>query len=106
MSEEKHRPVDRPALKLLFCFLKYFSFLFPRASFVSHLVILHSQFRSLCAEQKGFGLLEVFQFKAELGLVDQDLGHALWIVALGHPLCVGPVLVVHVPSVQQTQGCA
>lgn len=73
-------------------------FLIFWSQFGSHLVIFHGQFGSLGAEQKRFGLLEIFQFKTELGLVDQNLGHALWIVALGHPLSVGPVLVVDVPE--------
>lgn len=66
--------------------------------FGTDLVIFNGEFGSLGSEQEGFSLLEFSLFKAELGLVDQNLKHALWIMALSHTLRTGPVLVVDVPG--------
>lgn len=68
------------------------------ASAWAYLVERHGQFGPLGPQQQRLSLLEVLLLQADLGLAHQNVGHAVGVVVLGHPLCVGPVFVVDVPG--------
>ena len=59
-------------------------------------VLLDGELRPLRPQQQPLELLEVAGLEGHLGLPDEDVGHAVLVVLLGHALRRVPVLVVHV----------
>lgn len=63
----------------------------------AHLVVLHSQLRSLCSQEEGLCFLELSLLKSKTCLSYKHISHTVWVISLSHTLCSIPVLVMHKP---------